>query len=78
MPPWCDFPPAAYGSVESMAASLIEALTDRDHEIVMIAAGTNGTWAEFLLRRRPAGAGGRAGAVHLRRQSQVAAFEKLP
>jgi hypothetical protein len=29
MPPWCDFPPADYGSVESMAASLIEALIDR-------------------------------------------------
>jgi hypothetical protein len=29
MPPWCDFPPADYGSVESMAASIIEALIDR-------------------------------------------------
>jgi hypothetical protein len=27
MPPWCDFPPADYGSVESMTASLIEALS---------------------------------------------------
>ena len=48
MPPWLDVPPRAYGGIESMAASLVEALIDRGHEVVLIGAGNNGTRARFL------------------------------
>jgi glycosyltransferase involved in cell wall biosynthesis len=48
VPPWFDVPPRAYGGIEAMAASLIEALIDRGHEVVLIGAGNNGTRARFL------------------------------
>lgn len=48
MPPWFDVPPEAYGGIELVVADLIDALTDRGHDVVMIAAGQNGTRASFL------------------------------
>jgi glycosyltransferase involved in cell wall biosynthesis len=48
MPPWFDVPPQAYGGIELMAGDLIDALVRRGHDVVMVAAGHNGTRARFL------------------------------
>jgi glycosyltransferase involved in cell wall biosynthesis len=47
-PPWFDVPPQAYGGIEMMAGNLIDALVDRDHEVILVGAGYNGTRAHFL------------------------------
>ena len=47
-PPWFDVPPQAYGGIELMASDLIDALVDRGHDVILVAAGYNGTKAHFL------------------------------
>ncbi|MBC6460147.1 glycosyltransferase family 4 protein [Actinomadura sp. HBU206391] len=48
LPPWYDVPPRAYGGIEALVAYLVDALVARGHDVVMVAAGTNGTRARFL------------------------------
>ncbi|HYZ53817.1 MAG TPA: glycosyltransferase family 4 protein [Streptosporangiaceae bacterium] len=47
MPPWFDVPPKAYGGIESLAANLVDALVGRGHTVFVVAAGRNGTRAQF-------------------------------
>jgi glycosyltransferase involved in cell wall biosynthesis len=47
-PPYFDIPPAAYGGVEAVVADLADALVDAGHHVTLIAAGRNGTKAEFV------------------------------
>ncbi|REE95386.1 glycosyltransferase involved in cell wall biosynthesis [Thermomonospora umbrina] len=46
-PPWYEIPPPAYGGTEAVVARLIEGLQARGHEVMLVAAGRNGTGAEF-------------------------------
>ena len=46
-PPWFDVPPDGYGGIESMLASLTEALVARGHDVVLIGAGSDRTPATF-------------------------------
>ena len=46
-PPYFDIPPAAYGGVETVLAELANTLVDRGHRVTLIAAGRDGTRAEF-------------------------------
>jgi glycosyltransferase involved in cell wall biosynthesis len=49
MPPWYEVPPAGYGGLERVCASLIDALVARGHAVTMIGAGTRtGTKARFV------------------------------
>jgi glycosyltransferase involved in cell wall biosynthesis len=48
MPPWYDVPPRGYGGIETLIADLADALIARGHDVVLVAAGTNGTRARFL------------------------------
>ena len=45
-PPWYSVPPQAYGGVEMLAAGLADGLVARGHEVLVVAAGRNGTLAE--------------------------------
>jgi glycosyltransferase involved in cell wall biosynthesis len=47
-PPWFEIPPRAYGGIEAVVADLAEALVARGHTVTLIAAGRNGTPAQFL------------------------------
>ncbi|HVT70986.1 MAG TPA: glycosyltransferase, partial [Trebonia sp.] len=47
MPPWFDVPPKGYGGIESMAASLADALVGRGHTVVIVGPGRNGTRAHY-------------------------------
>ncbi|HEX2316780.1 MAG TPA: glycosyltransferase family 4 protein [Thermomonospora sp.] len=46
-PPWYEIPPPGYGGTETVVAQLIEGLQRRGHEVMLVAAGRNGTGAEF-------------------------------
>jgi glycosyltransferase involved in cell wall biosynthesis len=48
LPPWFAVPPRAYGGIETLVADLADALVERGHDVVMVAAGDNGTRARFL------------------------------
>ncbi|SEG13596.1 Glycosyltransferase involved in cell wall bisynthesis [Thermomonospora echinospora] len=46
-PPWYEIPPPGYGGTEAVVAKLIDGLHARGHEVMLVAAGRNGTAAEF-------------------------------
>ncbi|MGI8335284.1 glycosyltransferase family 4 protein [Actinomadura scrupuli] len=48
LPPWFSVPPRAYGGIETLVAGLADALIERGHDVVMVAAGRNGTRARLL------------------------------
>jgi len=49
MPPWYEVPPAGYGGLERVCASLIDGLIDRGHHVTLFGAGTRtGTKARFV------------------------------
>jgi glycosyltransferase involved in cell wall biosynthesis len=49
MPPWYEVPPAGYGGLERVCASLIDGLIDRGHDVTLFGAGTHtGTKARFV------------------------------
>lgn len=49
MPPWYEVPPAGYGGLERVCASLIDGLVDLGHEVTLFGAGTKtGTKARFV------------------------------
>lgn len=47
-PPYFDIPPAGYGGVEAMVATLADALIDRGHRVTLLGAGRPGTKARFI------------------------------
>jgi glycosyltransferase involved in cell wall biosynthesis len=59
-PPWYDVPPDGYGGIEQMVGTLVDGLTDRGHEVSLVAAGEDRTDAELLrtFRAPPRGLGG--------------------
>lgn len=44
-PPWFELPPAGYGGIESVVADLVDQLSDRGHEVLLIGAGRHRTRA---------------------------------
>ena len=49
MPPWYEVPPAGYGGLERVCASLIDGLVARGHHVTMFGTGTRtGTKARFV------------------------------
>ena len=49
MPPWLEVPPAGYGGMERVCASLIDGLVDLGHHVTLFGAGTKtGTKARFV------------------------------
>ncbi len=49
MPPWYEVPPAGYGGLERVCASLIDGLVDRGHDVTLFGTGTRtGTKARFV------------------------------
>ena len=49
MPPWYEVPPAGYGGLERVCASLIDGLIARGHDVTLFGAGTQtGTKARFV------------------------------
>jgi glycosyltransferase involved in cell wall biosynthesis len=49
MPPWYEVPPAGYGGLERVCASLIDGLIARGHDVTLFGAGTRtGTKAKFV------------------------------
>lgn len=49
MPPWYEVPPAGYGGLERVCASLIDGLIDRGHDVTLFGTGTRtGTKARFV------------------------------
>ncbi|MBV1856036.1 glycosyltransferase family 4 protein [Catellatospora sp. NEAU-YM18] len=46
-PPYFTIPPKGYGGIEAVVADLSNALTAAGHKVTLIAAGANGTRAEF-------------------------------
>ncbi len=49
MPPWYEVPPAGYGGLERVCASLIDGLIDLGHHVTLFGAGTRtGTKARFI------------------------------
>jgi len=49
MPPWYEVPPAGYGGLERVCASLIDGLIARGHEVTLFGTGTHtGTKAHFV------------------------------
>ena len=49
MPPWYEVPPAGYGGLERVSASLIDGLIARGHDVTLFGAGaTTGTKARFV------------------------------
>jgi glycosyltransferase involved in cell wall biosynthesis len=49
MPPWYEVPPAGYGGLERVCASLIDGLADLGHEVTLFGTGTrHGTKARFV------------------------------
>lgn len=47
-PPWFPVPPSGYGGIEAMVHALVEGLVDRDHDVVLVGAGTPRSSAKFL------------------------------
>ncbi|MET9486773.1 glycosyltransferase family 4 protein [Nocardia sp. NPDC006630] len=47
-PPYFDIPPAGYGGVEAMVATLADALVERGHRVTLLGAGRAGTNARFI------------------------------
>lgn len=45
-PPWYSVPPAAYGGIELLIAGLADGLVARGHQVLLVAAGPQGTLAE--------------------------------
>ena len=49
MPPWFEVPPAGYGGLERVCASLIDGLVDLGHHVTLFGTGTRtGTKARFV------------------------------
>src|SRR5262252_7284955 len=49
MPPWYEVPPAGYGGLERVCASLIDGLIARGHDVTLFGTGTRtGTKARFV------------------------------
>jgi len=49
IPPWYELPPAGYGGLERVCASLIDGLADLGHEVTLFGTGTRtGTKARFV------------------------------
>jgi glycosyltransferase involved in cell wall biosynthesis len=49
IPPWYEIPPAGYGGLERVCASLIDGLVDLGHHVTLFGAGTRtGTKARFV------------------------------
>ena len=49
MPPWYEVPPAGYGGLERVCASLIDGLIARGHDVTLFGTGTGtGTGARFV------------------------------
>lgn len=49
MPPWYEVPPAGYGGLERVCASLIDGLVDLGHDVTLFGTGTRtGTKARFV------------------------------
>src|SRR5262245_9537975 len=49
MPPWYEVPPAGYGGLERVCASLIDGLIARGHDVTLFGTGTrSGTLAHFV------------------------------
>jgi glycosyltransferase involved in cell wall biosynthesis len=49
MPPWYEVPPAGYGGLERVCASLIDGLITRGHDVTLFGTGTRtGTRARFV------------------------------
>jgi glycosyltransferase involved in cell wall biosynthesis len=49
MPPWYEVPPAGYGGLEKVCASLIDGLIERGHHVTLFGTGTRtGTRARFV------------------------------
>lgn len=46
-PPFFELPPSGYGGIELVVADLVDSLVSRGHEVTLIAAGRNGTRAQF-------------------------------
>ncbi|MEV4418257.1 glycosyltransferase family 4 protein [Catellatospora sp. NPDC049609] len=46
-PPYFDIPPAGYGGIEAVLADLSNALVAQGHRVTLVAAGRNGTRADF-------------------------------
>ena len=59
-PPWFDVPPDGYGGTEQLVATLVDGLTERGHQVVLIAAGEDRTEADLFrtFRTTPSGLGG--------------------
>ena len=53
-PPWFKMPPGAYGGIEWMLYWLVEGLSARSHEIVLVSVGESETSAEFIQTYREA------------------------
>ena len=47
-PPWFEIPPRGYGGIEAMCHGLVEGLTARGHEVVLIGVGRDKTSARFV------------------------------
>lgn len=47
-PPYFDIPPAGYGGIEAMVATLADELVERGHRVSLLGAGRAGTKARFL------------------------------
>ncbi len=59
-PPWFDVPPDGYGGTEQLVATLVDGLTERGHDVTLMAAGEDRTDAELVrtFRVTPTGLGG--------------------
>lgn len=44
-PPWFELPPAGYGGIESVVADLVNQLSDRGHQVLLVGAGRHRTRA---------------------------------
>ncbi|MEU8900271.1 glycosyltransferase family 4 protein [Nocardia sp. NPDC048505] len=47
-PPYFDIPPAGYGGVEAVVATLADELVERGHRVTLLGAGKSGGRAEFV------------------------------
>jgi glycosyltransferase involved in cell wall biosynthesis len=47
-PPWFEIPPKGYGGIEMVCADLVDALVDRGHDVLLVAAGDHGTRGRFV------------------------------
>lgn len=46
-PPWFEIPPVGYGGIEAVVGDLTNRLAARGHDVLLVAAGNNGTDARF-------------------------------